>query len=200
MIRKFLLLFVAMSIGAPGLAQDKAPAATAPTAESAAVAKAHVKKKEDLPNFHQVYPYLYRGGEPTAEGVKQLKEMGVKTVIDLRGSEAPVKAEAEWAKKAGIEAINLPMSSKPPTQQQIDTMMSKITAAEKDPSKGAVFVHCAHGSDRTGAMIGLWRVVHDKWDYDTTYKEMRKYWFTPKFTELSGTVKKFADKQASSTK
>jgi tyrosine-protein phosphatase SIW14 len=196
MIRKFLVLFAALSIGAPVFAQNQAPAATAPTAESTAVAKAHVKKKEDLPNFHQVYPYLYRGGEPTAEGLKQLKDLGIKTIIDLRGSEAQVKAESDQAKKLGMESINLPMSSKPPTQQQIDTMMSKITAAEKDPSKGAVFVHCAHGSDRTGAMIGLWRVMHDKWDYDSTYKEMRKYWFTPKFTELSGTVKKFADKQA----
>jgi tyrosine-protein phosphatase SIW14 len=191
---KILLLAILFGINCPAFATDAMVAS--PTAETNAVAKAHVKAKEDLPNFHKVHSYLYRGGEPTAEGLKQLKNMGIKTIIDLRGSEAQVRAEADLAKSMGMESINLPMSAKPPTQQQINTMIKTISEAEKNPAKGPVFVHCAHGSDRTGAMIGLWRVVHDKWDYDTAYKEMRKYWFTPKFTELSGTVKKFADKEA----
>jgi tyrosine-protein phosphatase SIW14 len=203
MLRKLVTMAVLLGLAPAGLAQNiepaQAPATQEPakglTTASQEVAKAHVKAKEDLPNFHQVHPYLYRGGEPTTQGLKQLKDMGIKTIIDLRGSEAQVNAEAEQAKKLGMQSINLPMSSKPPTPSQIDTMMKTIKAAEKDPLKGPVFVHCAHGSDRTGAMIGLWRVVHDGWDYDTTYKEMRKYWFTPKFTQLSGTVKQFADKQ-----
>ena len=37
-----------------------------------------------LTNFYQVTTNLYRGAQPTAEGMKQLKAMGIKTVINLR--------------------------------------------------------------------------------------------------------------------
>jgi len=37
-----------------------------------------------LPNFHKVSDDLYRGAQPTTEGMKQLDKLGVKTVINLR--------------------------------------------------------------------------------------------------------------------
>lgn len=170
------------------------------------------KKVEDLPNFHQVHPYLYRGGEPTLKGLEQLQAIGVKTIIDLRAPSEMKFAEPQAAKKLGFNYINLPMSSKAPTDKQIKTLMQKIDEAKAkyeqgqtnkaesdkaEPSKAAkdgakpesVFVHCAHGSDRTGSMVGIWRVSRDNYDYDQAYREMRKYYFGPKFVELSGAVR-----------
>jgi protein tyrosine/serine phosphatase len=90
------------------------------------------------------------------------------------------------------------MSAKAPTRQQVKTFLDKVDAARKGDSPGPVFVHCAHGSDRTGCLVGIWRVVNDGWGYDEAYAEMRKYYFGPKFTKLSGTVKSYAqDKTAS---
>src|SRR3977135_4498326 len=40
--------------------------------------------KPGLPNLHQVTTNLYRGAQPTAKGMAELKAMGIKTVIDLR--------------------------------------------------------------------------------------------------------------------
>jgi protein tyrosine phosphatase (PTP) superfamily phosphohydrolase (DUF442 family) len=158
-----------------------------------AVAKAN-KPKEDLPNFHQVHPFLYRSGEPTEAGLKKLKEMGVKTLIDLRApSEFPIN-EPKIAKELGLNYINLVMTSKAPTEKQVDTMLKEIKKAQEKPENGSVLVHCAHGSDRTGCMVGIWRVTQEGWSYDDTYKEMRKYWFTPKFTNLSNAVKERASK------
>ena len=37
-----------------------------------------------LPNLHQVSDTLYRGAQPTVEGMGELKKLGVKTVISLR--------------------------------------------------------------------------------------------------------------------
>ena len=37
-----------------------------------------------MPNFDKVNDFVYRGGQPTAEGFKSLAALGVKTVIDLR--------------------------------------------------------------------------------------------------------------------
>ena len=158
-----------------------------------AVAKAK-KPKEDLPNFHEVHPFLYRGGEPNEAGLRKLKEMGVKTIIDLRApSEFPIN-EPKIAKELGLKYINLVMTSKAPTEKQVDTMLKEIKKAKEKPEDGSVFLHCAHGSDRTGSMIGIWRVTQEGMSYDDAYKEMRKYWFTPKFTNLSNAVKERASK------
>jgi len=151
----------------------------------------------NLPNFHQVHPYLYRGGEPTAEGLKQLKSMGITTIIDLRSPGEKKVPEEELAKDLGLTYITMVMSNKAPTAKQVKTYISTVEKAQADPAKGAVFVHCAHGSDRTGCLIGIWRVTHDQFSYEDTYKEMRKYYFGPKYILLAGAVEQ-ASKKATS--
>jgi protein tyrosine/serine phosphatase len=147
------------------------------------------EQKQDLPNFHEVHPYLYRGGEPTKAGLLKLKEMGIATIIDLRGSPEQVYNEEREAKALGMKTVNLPMSSKAPTNKQVKTFLSQVESAAAASSSGPVFVHCAHGSDRTGCMVGIWRVTHEGWNYDKAYQEMRRYYFSPKFTQLSGAVR-----------
>ena len=155
---------------------------------------AEVLKSKDLPNFHEVHPYLYRSGEPTETGFSKLPAKNIKTVIDLRAPAERTRNEATWAKELGIKYINLPMSSAPPTKKQVDTFMSEVSKAKADTANnGAVLVHCAHGSDRTGCLVGIWRVTQDGYDYPKAYKEMRHYWFTPKFTKLSGAVQQYAN-------
>jgi protein tyrosine/serine phosphatase len=156
--------------------------------------KTKEKTKADLPNFHEVHPFLYRGGEPTEKGLEELKKMGVSTLIDLRAASEQKIDEKAIAKRLDLQYVNLPMSSKAPTKKQIEKFFKTLEQAAKDNTDGQhkVFVHCAHGSDRTGCMIGLWRVTHDSYNYDDAYKEMRKYYFGPKFTNLSGAVKQYA--------
>ena len=37
-----------------------------------------------VPNLHKVSDDLYRGAQPTAEGVENLRKMGIKTIVNLR--------------------------------------------------------------------------------------------------------------------
>jgi protein tyrosine/serine phosphatase len=194
MVATFVLL---CSIGA---AHGENPAPVANTANPDTVFDKErfareVTQSPDLPNFHEVHPFLFRSGAPTEAGFNKLPEHNIKTVIDLRAPTEKAQHEKEWAKRLGIKYINLPMSSEPPTSKQVETFLKETKEAQKNPEKGAVLVHCAHGSDRTGCLVGVWRVSQEGWTYPDAYKEMRKYWFTPKFTKLSGTVQKFAAKK-----
>lgn len=167
---------------------DKAPSRTG--VKKPAVDKmsaAHPKETQDLPNFHKVTDYLYRGGEPTAAGMHQLQKMGVKTLIDLRAKTEAAHDEEALAKKLGMKYINMTMTSEAPTKQQVETLLATIDSAKE--KNEPVLVHCAHGSDRTGCMIGIWRVSRDNWSFDDTYKEMRKYWFGVKYDKLRNAVK-----------
>ena len=178
----------------PSFADQDSSAADAKNHETLTKTASEKKKVEDLPNFHEVHPFLYRSGEPTVAGMHKLKEMGVRTVIDLRAPSERAFDEEKVANELGLKYIMLTMTSAPPTEKQVDTLLSTLKDAQKDPSKGSVLVHCAHGSDRTGCMVGIWRVTQEDWGYDETYKEMRKYWFTPKFTRLADAVKQRAKK------
>jgi protein tyrosine/serine phosphatase len=174
------------------------PTQTAKETQQDVTAPKPAVKKEDLPNFHEVHPFLFRGGEPNEAGLQKLKDMGIATIIDLRAPSEMKFNERDSAQKLGMRYINLVMDSQAPTEKQVDEMMKEIdkskTLSEQGEKNKSVFVHCAHGSDRTGCMIGIWRVTRDGYDYPTAYKEMRKYYFTPKFTRLSGSVEQYAAK------
>lgn len=130
-----------------------------------------------LPNFHQVEPYLYRGAAPTPLGITTLKKLGIKTIIDFRVNPELVQAEHQLAESCGMRYINLPVKGyiiKPEYQKVFFDIAGSAAA---NSANGPIFVHCAHGSDRTGVMVGMWRVQHDHWSYMATIEEMLKYGF-----------------------
>ena len=141
-----------------------------------------------LPNFHMVAPGIYRGAAPTEAGLRKLKAAGIKTIIDLRISPKLVRIERAEAQALGFTWINLPMGSDPPTKREVAILLQNLGKAPGTP----VFVHCQHGADRTGCMIGIYRETVDKWTYAATFTEMRKYGFNPRWVKLSATVRKYA--------
>jgi protein tyrosine/serine phosphatase len=138
-----------------------------------------------LPNFGVVAPGIYRGAAPMPSGWAVLKALGVRTEIDLR-IERKGRTEAEaGARSAGIDRIRIPLGSEAPTPAQVRTFLSVVD----DPSRLPVYVHCQYGADRTGAMIGIYRVTRQGWPYARTYAEMRRYGFKPFLHALDEAVR-----------
>ena len=142
----------------------------------------------DLPNFHQTAPGIWRGAAPTDTGLKQLKAMGVKTIIDLRIAPKTVKKEGVTARAMGFNFINLPMGSDPPTPKEVSTLLATLKQAPQTP----VYVHCQHGADRTGCMIGIYRVTQQGWTFPQAYTEMRRDGFNPRWVKLREAVQERA--------
>lgn len=149
---------------------------------SAAVA---IAPPAGLPNFGEVAPGITRGAAPTARGLAELHARGVHTIIDLRISPKLVKQEKARAQAMGFTWINLPMGSEPPTQRQVDILLATLTKAPKEP----VYVHCQHGADRTGCMIGIYRVQVQQWPFARAWTEMRHYGFKPYYKQLAEAVR-----------
>jgi tyrosine-protein phosphatase SIW14 len=141
-----------------------------------------------IPNFHAVSPGITRGAAPTPEGLKALKTMGVQTIIDLRISPPLVRREAAEAHALGFRFINLPMGSDPPTTKQVAVFLATLKDAPQHP----VFVHCQHGADRTGCMVGIYRETQQGWDFSRTWAEMRRYGFNPRWSHLTDSVRRRA--------
>jgi protein tyrosine phosphatase (PTP) superfamily phosphohydrolase (DUF442 family) len=122
-----------------------------------------------IDNFHQVDQHVYRGAQPSGEGFRYLAKLGVKTVIDLRESDARSKAEDNAVTAAGMTYVNVPMTGLiPPTGAEI----AKILGILEDEN-GSVFVHCKRGADRTGAVIAAYRIDHSHWDSNRALDEAK---------------------------
>jgi tyrosine-protein phosphatase SIW14 len=121
-----------------------------------------------LPNFHQVNAQIYRGAQPTAGGLLRLKEMGVKTILNLRGKDEQTHAENEEARSLGLRYYNVSLPEfSAPKDKEVQLVLDIINTADNQP----VFVHCRHGEDRTGTIIACYRISHDGWTAAAAKKE-----------------------------
>lgn len=148
---------------------------------------------ENLPNFHEVHFFLYRGGEPSPEGYSMLQHMGVRTVIDLRNAD-DAERDRQLLYERGMKLINLPMNPmEPPQPKLVNRFTEIINRARANPDNGVVFVHCDDGRIETGCMIGIYRVLSDNWSFAQAEEEMRKYGFKNRYAALRKSVQAYAD-------
>jgi protein tyrosine phosphatase (PTP) superfamily phosphohydrolase (DUF442 family) len=127
--------------------------------------------QEGILNYGKVAEHLYRGAQPDGEGIKSLKRLGVKLIINLRMPGESWKEEAAEAQANGILYTNFPMGGMSrPSEQQVRQILALL---EHFPD--AAFVHCLHGCDRTGTIVACYRIQHDHWSSDLALREARKY-------------------------
>lgn len=139
-----------------GLARILLTVALAASVPSAAWAEPAL---EGVRNFHRVNDRIFRGGQPTEEGFRNLAKLGVTTVIDLRHvKEHSTTDEAATVQRLGMRYVNVPMPSlKTPRTDQLAKVMELLDSGER------VFVHCHQGKDRTGTAIAVYRIERDGW-------------------------------------
>ena len=119
-----------------------------------------------LPNLYKVSADLYRGAQPLPDGFAQLRALGIKTVVNLRSGHS----EQAQAQAAGLGYVNIPMHAWHAEDEDIVQFLRTTT----DPTLMPIFVHCEHGSDRTGVCMAAYRVVVQGWSKKDAIREMTK--------------------------
>lgn len=141
-----------------------------------------------IPNLYQVKPGLWRSGQPTtAEQWAELKRLGVSRVIKLNFE---TEGTDDGARAAGLIVHELSIQPdgdtdafdavgnvfKRPDPARLAEALVILRAAS---APSGILVHCTHGQDRTGFVIGQLRVIADGWSKPRAYAEMRQYGFHP---------------------
>src|SRR5262245_44963957 len=152
-----------------------------------------IPSETQIPRFAKVAEGLYRGGQPDKTGFEFLKSQGIKTIINLRqeNDEEPI------VKKLGMNYVRIPMSISVVSTIP-EPAIKKYFEVLNNPDNYPIFIHCKRGADRTGALVGFYRVVAQGWDGDKAYDEARdigmRWWFPRIKTQL----KNFAASAAAS--
>jgi protein tyrosine phosphatase (PTP) superfamily phosphohydrolase (DUF442 family) len=121
---------------------------------------------EGVPNLFQITPTLYRSAQPTRQGFQTLARMGIRTVINLRGGSDDDRA----AREAGIGLESVPLSAAH-VRHESNVRILRLLGR---PELGPILLHCQHGSDRTGMIAALYRMVYQGWSREKAIEEMRK--------------------------
>jgi protein tyrosine phosphatase (PTP) superfamily phosphohydrolase (DUF442 family) len=139
-----------------------------------------------LPNLHKLNDGLYRGAQPTPEGVRELEKLGVKTIICLRANHS----DKDMLAKSKIAYEHIPVQTWDPEEKDVVRFLQIVTDKNRQP----VYVHCEHGSDRTGTMCAIYRVAVDGWSKQQAIDEMTKgdFGFHAVWINLPKFIKKLA--------
>lgn len=123
-------------------------------------------QKNGLGNFHRVSGDLYRGEQPEAEGIPELKKMGIKTIVNLRA----FHSDKDEMGSTEIAYEHIYMKTWHPEEEDIVRFLKIVTDKNRTP----VFVHCQHGADRTGTMCAIYRIAVEEWTKEEAIEEMTK--------------------------
>ena len=129
-------------------------------------------ERNKLPNFDEVNSELYRGGQPGAGGLRQLVDLKIKTIVNLRGDGEGVDKEAAAARALGLGFFHIPFSR---SGRPRDADMKQVLAIINTPEYQPVFVHCKQGADRTGTVIAIYRITHDGWTSEQAKAEAKSH-------------------------
>lgn len=139
-------------------ASNPAPAAERPAEWAQPVEMAGV------PNLHKVADVLYRSAQPTAEGMRNLREHGIKTIINLRS----FHSDRDEIGDTGLGYEHIYMKPWHPEKKEVVRFLQIVA----DPDRTPALVHCQHGADRTGIMSAVYRVAIQGWTKEKALEEL----------------------------
>ncbi|WP_434779350.1 phosphatase domain-containing putative toxin [Neisseria sp. Ec49-e6-T10] len=118
-------------------------------------------------NLHQITPNLYRSEQPLAEDLNILKELNIKTIVNLRSRN---KDKRELS-QTDLNLVHIPIRTWAIKEQQI---ADALWAIEQGQKQGSVLLHCYHGSDRTGLVSAMYRIIYQDWSIEQAKQEMKQ--------------------------
>ena len=116
------------------------------------------------PNLHKVSGDLYRSAQPTAEGMKNLKSLGIETIVSLRS----FHSDMDKIGYTGLAYEHIYMKAWHPEEKEVIRFLQIVS----NPKRTPVLVHCQHGSDRTGMMCAMYRIIMQGWSKEKAIEEM----------------------------
>src|SRR3984957_2845160 len=126
-------------------------------------------KIHGIPNPGKINDGLYRGAQPSEEGLEELKKMGITTIVDLRAED---RGKSQWerqqAEKLGMRFVHIPIAGfAAPTNEEVAQFLSLFRDSQQK-----IFVHCLLGEDRTGVFVATYRISAQKWPVAQAMREM----------------------------
>ena len=164
------VLLLVSTLALIGGCATTAPVTTGPRPASWA---SSVVANPELPNLYRVNASLYRSAQPSRAGFVILEsrpslaseDRPINTVVSLRAFN-----DDSWlvATSSGLQLEGISFKTWHPEDEDVIKFLRIATTPALQP----VLVHCRHGSDRTGTMVAIHRIVVEGWTKAQATDEM----------------------------
>jgi len=143
-------------------------------------------------NFHIVDEGIWRSAQPSAESIAVMQKHGLKTIINLRGSEENHLWESRVCDSLGIQYFHLPMDVREvPDTADINKTLSVI----EDQHYRPFMFHCLGGKDRTGIVTAIYHLKNSNVGFEEVHQEMLMYGYNEEeFPHLAEFAKDWREK------
>jgi protein tyrosine/serine phosphatase len=118
----------------------------------------------DLYNLHEMTPLLYRSSLPDQAALPVLDKLKIHTIINFLA-----ESDTSWLTTPGVNMVQLPYRTRHVDDADVIVALRAIRTAE---AQGPVLIHCKHGTDRTGLIAAMYRVVVQGWTKEEALQEM----------------------------
>lgn len=116
-----------------------------------------------LKNFYRIGEGLYRSDQPSRVCFRELEKFGIKEVLNLRNRHN----DRNEARDTSIRLHHLRTRA---TQLSLDDLITALQIIRD--RQGPLLFHCWHGSDRTGAVAAMYRMVFQRVSKEEAIHEM----------------------------
>jgi protein tyrosine/serine phosphatase len=117
-----------------------------------------------VPNLFKVSDSLYRSAQPSPEGMRNLQEFGIKTIINLRW----LHSDSDETEGTQLRVVKIHEKAWHMEDEDVILFLRLL-----EMPWGPFLVHCQHGADRTGCMVAMYRMVVQGWKREEAIREMK---------------------------
>ncbi|MDR1130316.1 MAG: tyrosine-protein phosphatase [Prevotellaceae bacterium] len=117
-----------------------------------------------LDNLYRIDEGVYRSEQPGRKQFKALEEYGIKEALNLRAWHS----DSRLAKGTGLILHRVRMDAHNANDYDVVAALRIIKNR-----RGAILIHCHHGSDRTGLIVAMYRIVFQNTSREDAIAEMR---------------------------
>lgn len=120
-------------------------------------------------NLQRLDSHFYRSAQPTAANAAALRQLGIRTVINLRYFDRDHDHRALAGEP--LTLLNQPLLTWAIQPADIARVLRLIRERQRF---GPVLLHCYHGADRTGLISAMYRIVYQNWPIEEAKREMQQ--------------------------
>ena len=120
---------------------------------------------DNIKNFYKVSDGIYRSSQPNRKSMDLIDVIGIKTVLNLRRHHS----DEYEAKHTDLKLERIKMN---PGKIRDEDIIQALKIIKNSPKP--ILVHCWHGSDRTGVVIAMYRLVFENYSKDEAIRELRE--------------------------
>lgn len=121
-------------------------------------------KTQMLSNFYKINDSLYRSKQPDNNGFKLIDSLKIRSVLSLRSKHKDDKLIGN----IDLKLFNVEMNPENFSDKEIINALKIIKNSPKP-----LLIHCMHGSDRTGIVVALYRIIYNGWTKEQALDELK---------------------------